>query len=280
VQFGEYRIEIVSESRFRLDGGAMHGVVPYPLWSKVNPPDEINRIKLGCNCLFVETERERILIETGMGDKWTEKLAKIYAVEHGQPFGESLKAATGYAPEDISIVVNTHLHFDHAGGNTFRSEAGEIVPTFSNARYLVSRGEYEHAEQPTERDRASYIADDWRPLKKTGQLELMPPVYEVAAGLTMETVPGHNHTMQCARLEQKGKTLYGFVDLVPTRAHAGFAWIMGYDLYPLESLESKKRLLPQAAREDWLCWLYHDPNGALFRIIEEDGKLRAVEEKI
>ncbi|GAC1398871.1 MAG: MBL fold metallo-hydrolase [Pyrinomonadaceae bacterium] len=279
MQFGEYRIEIVSESFFRLDGGAMHGVVPFPLWSKANPPDEINRIKLGCNCLFIETPREKILIETGMGDKWSEKLAKIYAVEHMRPFAEALKAATNYSPEDITIVVNTHLHFDHAGGNTTRDKAGELVPMFPNARYLISRGEYEHAESPTERDRASYIADDWRPLKKTGQLELMPQVYEVVPGLTLETVPGHNRTMQCVRLEQHGKTLYGFVDLVPTRAHVSFAWIMGYDLYPLESLESKKRLLPQAAREDWLCLLYHDPNHALFRIVEEDGKLRAFEEK-
>jgi glyoxylase-like metal-dependent hydrolase (beta-lactamase superfamily II) len=273
--FGDYRVEIVPDAEFRLDGGAMFGVVPRALWAEAFPPDELNRVRLGANCLFVEAGGERIVVETGIGDKWSEKHARMYGVSRERTLAESVRAATGYAAEEITVVVNTHLHFDHAGGNTTLDEAGRAVPAFPNARYLVSRAEYEHAESPHERDRASYLAENWRPLRESGQLELMADEYEVVPGLTMECVPGHSRTMQCVRLERGGRTLYGFADLVPTRAHVAPAWIMGYDLYPVETLEAKKRLLPQAAREDWLCLFYHDPVAPLGRIVGEGGRLRA-----
>ena len=276
MRFGDYRVEIVPDTDFRLDGGAMFGVVPRSLWSRVCPPDEHNRIRLNMNCLFIEAGRERILIETGIGEKWTEKQASMYGIERERPFDESLRSITGVGPEEISIVINTHLHFDHAGGNTKLNEEGSAVPSFPNARYFVSRGELEHAEAPHERDRASYLPENWRPLEQAGQLELKETDYEVVPGLRMETIAGHSRTMQCVRLARGGRTLFGFADLVPTRAHVPLAWIMGYDLYPVETLEAKKRLLPQAAREDWLCLFYHDPDAPLCRVIEEDGKLRAV----
>lgn len=276
MQFGDYRVEIVPDTEFRLDGGAMFGVVPFPLWSKVCPPDDKNRIRMNMNCLFIETSTERILIETGIGEKWPPKLADIYGIKRERSLLDSLRAITGVGAEDISIVVNTHLHFDHAGGNSRLDDAGNAVPTFPNARYLVSRHEYEHAEAPLERDRASYMPENWRPLKETGQLELKESDYEIAPGVNMETVTGHNHSMQCLRLTRDGRTLYSFADLVPMRAHVPFAWIMGYDLYPVETLEGKKRLLPQAARENWLCYFYHDPDVPLCRVVEEDGKLRAI----
>ncbi len=277
MRFGDYRIEIVPDAEFRLDGGAMFGVVPRSLWSKICPPDEHNRIQLNMNCLFVETERERIIIETGIGDKWTEKYAAIYGIKRERSLSESLRAVAGVAPEEITIVVNTHLHFDHAGGNTTRElETNATVPTFPNARYFVSRAEYEHALAPHERDRASYMPENWRAVEERGQLELKEADYEVAPGLRMETVAGHSRTMQCVRLERGGQTLYGFADLVPMRAHVALPWIMSYDLYPTETLEAKRRLLPQAAREDWLCLFYHDPEVPLCHLREEDGKLRAV----
>jgi glyoxylase-like metal-dependent hydrolase (beta-lactamase superfamily II) len=228
------------------------------------------------NCLFIETGGERILIETGAGDKWTPKHEKMYGITRERTLSESLRAIAGVGAEEISIVVNTHLHFDHAGGNTTLDSEGRIVPTFPNARYFVSRDEYEHANDPHERDRASYMPENWRAVDEAGQLELKDADYEIAPGLRMETVTGHSRTMQCVRLTQGERTLFGFADLVPTRAHVPFAWIMGYDLYPVETLEAKKRLLPQAAREDWLCFFYHDPDQPLCRVIEEDGKLRAV----
>jgi glyoxylase-like metal-dependent hydrolase (beta-lactamase superfamily II) len=275
MQFGDYRVEVVPDTEFRLDGGAMFGVVPRALWAKICPPDEQNRIRMNMNCLFIETETERILIETGIGDKWSTKYEAMYGITRERPLGESLRALAGVSAEEITIVVNTHLHFDHAGGNTRLDDAGRVVTTFPNARYFVSRNEYEHAENPHERDRASYMPENWRAIEESGQLELKEADYEVAPGLRMETIAGHSRTMQCVRLERGRQTLFSFADLVPMRAHVPFAWIMGYDLYPVETLEAKKRLLPQAARDGWLCFFYHDPDVPLCRVVEEDGKLRA-----
>ncbi|HEY9405159.1 MAG TPA: MBL fold metallo-hydrolase [Pyrinomonadaceae bacterium] len=275
--FGDYRVEVVPDAEFRLDGGAMFGVVPRALWSQSCPPDEHNRIRMNMNCLFVEAGRERIIVETGIGDKWSAKHEAMYGIMRSRPLADSVKAATGCDAEEITIVVNTHLHFDHAGGNTTRdATTGDIVPAFPNARYFVSRAEYEHAESPHERDRASYLPENWRPLEEGGQLELKDADYEVVPGLRMETVAGHSRTMQCARLERGGQTLFGFADLVPMRAHVALAWIMGYDLYPVETLEAKRRLLPQAARENWLCLFYHEPDHPLCRVIEAEGKLKTI----
>ena len=276
MELGDYRVEIVPDTEFRLDGGAMFGVVPRNLWSRVCPPDEQSRIRMNLNCLFIEAGKERILIETGIGDKWSEKHAAMYGITRKRSFGESLKAITGVGLEEITIVADTHLHFDHAGGNTKLDEHGQVVPTFPNARYFVSRAEFEHAEAPTERDRASYLPENWRPLQESGQLELKDTEYEVVPGLRMETHAGHNRSMQCWRLDRGGRTLFGFADLVPMRAHVSFPWIMGYDLFPVETQEAKKRLLPQAVREGWLCLFYHDPDEPLGRIIEDGGQLRPV----
>lgn len=253
----------------------MFGVVPRTLWARVCPPDEQNRIRLNMNCVVIDTGDERVLIETGIGEKWSAKHTEMFGITRRRALGESLRAI-GVEPDSISIVVNTHLHFDHAGGNTMLNADGHAVPAFSNARYFVSRGELEHAESPTERDRASYVSENWQPLVASGQLEMKEPDYEVAPGLRMETYAGHNRTMQCWRLERDGQTLFGFADLVPTRAHVPLAWIMGYDLYPAETLEVKKRLLPQAAREGWACLFYHDPDEPLCKLFEEDNKLRAL----
>jgi len=275
MQFGDYRVEVVPDTEFRLDGGAMFGVVPRNLWSRVCPPDAQNRIRMNMNCVFIDTGRQRILIETGIGEKWSRKHVEMFGITRERTLAASLRAV-GVEPDSISIVINTHLHFDHAGGNTTLSADGQAVPVFPNARYFVSKSEVEHAEAPSERDRASYLPDNWRPLLRSGQLELKEADYEVVPGLRMETYAGHNRSMQCWRLNRAGQTLFGFADLVPMRAHVPFAWIMGYDLYPAETLEMKKKLLPQAAREGWACLFYHDPDEPLCRVVEENGKLRAV----
>lgn len=277
MNIADYRVEVLPTETFGLDGGAMFGVVPRNLWSKVSLPDEQNRIRMNTNCVYIEAGTERIIVDTGMGDKWTDKLRAIYNVAETPTLVQQLETAIGIKPEHITLVVNTHLHFDHAGGNTRINESGAIVPSFPNARYCVSRREYEHALEPFERDRASYMSENWEAVAKSGQLELRDDVYEVISGLTMETVTGHNQTMQCMRLERNGQTLYNFVDLAPTRHHVPAAWLMGYDLYPVETLANKKRLLPQAARENWLCIFIHDPDATLYRVREEEGKLKAVE---
>lgn len=291
---GDYRIEIIPDTEFRLDGGAMFGVVPRVLWEKKAPPDELNRIQMNMNCLFIETPTEKILIETGIGEKWTEKQLRNYGIFRKKPFAETLFEKTGCLPEDMTIVVNTHLHFDHAGGNTINSgqwsvvsdqleenqrpktEDQKPVPQFPNARYFVSKAEFEHAANPHERDRVSYLPENWQPLIESGQLELKPDEYEVVEGLTMQTIRGHSETMQTVCLRRGGETLYGFADLIPTRAHLPLAWIMGYDLYPTETLAAKKALIPRAVRENWFCLFYHDFTAPLCRLIEQDGKVQAV----
>jgi glyoxylase-like metal-dependent hydrolase (beta-lactamase superfamily II) len=277
MQFGDFRVEIVPDTEFRLDGGAMFGVVPRALWSRVCPPDEQNRIRMNMNCVFIDTGSERILIETGIGTKWSAKHNEMYGITRERALPESLRAIARVGAQDISIVVNTHLHFDHAGGNTSSVNGeGNVTATFPNARYFVSKAELDHAQAPSERDRASYLPENWQPLIDTGQLETKEAEYEVVPGLRMQTYPGHNRSMQCWRLQSGGQTMFGFADLVPMKAHVSYAWIMGYDLFPVETLEAKKKLLPRAARESWACLFYHEPDQPLCKLLEENGKLRAV----
>jgi glyoxylase-like metal-dependent hydrolase (beta-lactamase superfamily II) len=276
MQIGDYRVEIIPDTEFRLDGGAMFGVVPRNLWSQVCPPDEQNRIRLNMNCVFIDTGSERVLIETGIGEKWSTKETAIYGIEREHRLTDTLQQKTGLTSDDITIVVNTHLHFDHAGGNTSQDENGDVVPAFRNARYFVSRAELDHADHPSERDRASYLPQNWRPLRESGQLEAKALDYEVVPGLRMETHPGHNRSMQCWRLQRDDKTVFGFADLVPMRAHLRLPWIMGYDLFPLETLEAKKRLLPKAIKENWLCLFYHDPEMPLCRLTMERDTVKPI----
>ncbi len=275
--FGDYRIEIIPDTQFRLDGGAMFGIVPRVIWEKVCPPDEYNRIRLQTNCLFIETPHEKVLVETGIGEKWTEKQKQIYGIFRQKSFAETLYEKTDCQTSDISIVVNTHLHFDHCGGNTIYNADGKIIPQFPNARYCVSESEFRRAESPSERDRASYVSENWKALQTGGQLEFMPDNYEIVSGLTMRQTRGHNATMQTACLHRKGKTLFCFADIVPTRHHLPLAWVMGFDLYPTETLANKKHLLPLAVEENWLCLFYHDFEHPLYNLTETEGKLFAQE---
>jgi glyoxylase-like metal-dependent hydrolase (beta-lactamase superfamily II) len=268
LQIGDYSVQVIQDAEFRLDGGAMFGVVPRNLWAKDCPPDDENRIRMNMNCVFVSAGNEKVLIETGIGDKWPAKLSTVYGIDRARPLAETLFEQTGVSAEEVTIVVNTHLRFDHAGGNTKLDREGNAVAAFPNARYFVSSAELDHAEHPTERDRASYLPQNWRPLTASGQLEPKDANYEVLPGLTMETVAGHNRSMQCWRLERDGTTMFGFADLVPLRAHLRLPWIMGYDLYPVETLAAKKRLLPEAARNNWLCVFYHDPDEPVCRVKE------------
>lgn len=294
MEIGDYRVDIIPDTEFRLDGGAMFGVVPRVVWERVSPPDEKNRIRMNMNCVFIDTGRDKILIETGIGEKWSDKQIEMYGIFREKPLAQTLSEKTGCGVEDITVVVNTHLHFDHAGGNTIGAmgwtgagavpptmegerdaprSSQSVVPQFPNARYLVSARELAHAEAPHERDRASYLPENWQPMQATGQLEPMPDDYEVVPGLTMQTIRGHSETMQTWRLDRGGKTMYGFADLIPTRHHVPLPWIMGYDLYPTETLAFKKEILPRAVEEEWLCLFYHDLEHPVCRLSEVDGKL-------
>lgn len=272
----------------------MFGVVPRVLWERVCPPDDLNRISMNMNCVFVDTGKEKVLIETGIGEKWSDKQSSMYGIFRERPFAETLVDRTGCSTDDITIVVNTHLHFDHAGGNTSIADLGfgiadlkkggsepnpksEIPhPQFGNARYLVSASELDAANDPHERDRASYLPENWQPVIESGQLETKPDDYEVVPGLKLQTIRGHSETMQTWRLDRGGRTVYGFADLIPTRHHLPLPWIMGYDLYPTETLEFKKRVLPQAIAEKWLCLFYHDVDQPLRTLETIDGKLTSL----
>ena len=254
----------------------MFGVVPRNLWSKACPPDDQNRIRMNMNCFFVDSGGDKILIETGIGDKWSRKAESMYGIVRERKLTETLELQAGVTADEITIVVNTHLHFDHAGGNTYVDESGRTVPTFRNARYFVAQEELDHADNPTERDRASYLPENWQPVLESGQLEAKPSQYEVVPGLKMEIWPGHNRSVQCWRLHSGGQTIFGFADLVPMRAHVKLPWIMGYDLYPVETLESKKKLIPRAVSEEWLCLFYHDPDEPLCRLVSNGEKIEAV----
>lgn len=272
----------------------MFGVVPRVLWERVCPPDELNRVRLNMNCVFIDTGKDRVLIETGIGEKWNEKQSQMYGILRERPFAETLFERTGCSTDDITIVVNTHLHFDHAGGNTSISDLGfgisdldaaagrdpgsaTAVPQFKSARYFVSESELQAADNPHERDRASYLPENWQPLVETGQLELKPDDYEVIPGLKMQTVRGHSKTMQTWRLDRGGRTVYGFADLIPTRHHLAPAWIMGYDLYPTDTLKFKKQILPEAVRDGWWCLFYHDIDSPICQLIESGGKIVCTE---
>ncbi len=279
LNFGDYKVKVIPDAEFRLDGGAMFGVVPRVLWEKVCKPDKLNRIRLQTNCLFIETPSDRILIDTGIGEKWDQKQQERLCIKREKPFAQKLFEITGYTVADITIVINTHLHFDHAGGNTVRLSNGEITPQFPNARYFVSQTELKKAENPHERERASYIPEDWLPLKQTGQLELKPDEYHAIEGLKLKRVKGHSETMQVVFLKRAGKALFGFADLIPTTAHLPYAWIMSYDLFPTHTLAFKKTILPQVARKKWICWFYHDISMPLCILHEVNGKFEPVKIK-
>jgi len=273
MKLGDIEFHILSDGQFRLDGGAMFGVVPRPLWEKRMPPDARNRITLGMNCLLIRTAGKWVLVETGAGDKWDAKHRDIFAIG-GPPRLPDHLHARGVKPEQIDIVINTHLHFDHCGWNT-RIVDGKARPTFPNARYVVQRGELEHAKQPTERDRASYLLDNFRPVEESGQWWLLEGDREVVPGVEVVRLPGHTRDMQGVRLSSGGKSAIFFADLVPTTAHLPFPWIMGYDLYPMTTLENKKKWIPEAARQGWLCLFAHDPQVPAAYLRERDGRYEA-----
>lgn len=274
MKFGDMEIFVVSDGRFRLDGGAMFGVVPKVLWERQLPADERNRVTLGLNCLIIRSAGKTILVETGTGEKLGPKGEDIFGIDHSVTLLESLRGH-GIAPEDVDSVVNTHLHFDHCGWNTRRRSDGKPVPTFPRAHYYVQRGEYEHALQPTERDRASYLVENFKPLADSNQWVWLEGDKEIAPGVELIRVPGHTRDMQCVRLTAAGRTAVFFADLVPTTAHLPYAWIMGYDLYPLTTLEQKKRWIPEAVRNEWLCFFAHDPKVPAAHLRERDGKVVA-----
>jgi len=291
IRLGDLDLTLVSDGEFRLDGGAMFGVVPKPLWEKPKPADERNRIRMATNCLLVARGADLLLVDSGIGDKHDAKFHQIYGISGDGPrLPESIRRA-GFELGDVTHVLLSHLHFDHCGWNT-RLEGGRLVPTFPRARYWLSRGEVEHARNPNERDRASYEPANWEPLFAAGRVELWDDEARPIPGVTAVRAPGHNRDMAIVLLDggaaegagaerpQDDDRAVFWADLVPTTAHVQLPWIMSYDLYPLQTLEEKKRWLPRAAAGRWLGIFEHDADTPLARVVEErPGRFRAVPEE-
>lgn len=274
-QLGRWRIHAIQAGGQKLDGGAMFGVVPKTLWERRIPADERNRIQLGMRCLLIEHDIGLVLIDTGAGNKEDAKFYDIYGIENrGDPGPTQLEDGLreiGVRPEDIVLVINTHLHFDHAGGNT-TLEAGDVVrPTFPNAQYVVQQGEYAYATHLNERTAASYFARNFVPLMEQGLLDVIDGEQEIVAGIRGIPTPGHTPHHQSLLIESDGEQALFVGDLVPTAAHLPLPWIMGYDVEPLVTLESKRRILARAIDQQWLMIFEHDATTA-WSTIAHDGK--------
>jgi glyoxylase-like metal-dependent hydrolase (beta-lactamase superfamily II) len=274
-KIGSLTVHAIQAGGQRLDGGAMFGVVPKPLWERRIPADERNRIQLGMRCLVIEHASGVILIDTGAGNKEDQKFKDIYGVENEGANGRTLLedglTALGMTPDDVSIVINTHLHFDHAGGNTYRNESGEIAVSFPKARYIVKRGEYDYAMHPNERTAASYFERNFMPVVKAHKFEFVIREKEIVKGVRVVPTPGHTPFHQSVLIESAGERAFFLADMLPTHAHLPLPWIMGYDVEPLVTLETKRRILRQAEEEDWLLIFEHDAVVPWGRV-EHDGK--------
>jgi glyoxylase-like metal-dependent hydrolase (beta-lactamase superfamily II) len=276
---GDFELTILSDGNFLIDGGALFGVVPKPLWERRAPADERNRVELGLNSLLIRDGKRTILVETGIGSKLPEKTQRIY--ENQARLLQSFQQA-GIAPDEVDVVINTHLHFDHCGWNTFHRN-GRAVATFPRARYYAQRGEWEHAQHPNERDYVSYISDNYNPLIESGQMELITGDREIAPGISVRIYPGHTRHLQAVLITSGGRTACYVSDLVPMVHHLDVAWGLSYDLFPAETMEQKKRFYAEAIPGRWLVVFTHDPHmpWAYIEAGEAPGKYvaKAVEEK-
>ena len=284
---GDFELTIFSDGTYPLDGGAFFGVIPRVMWSKRVTADEQNFVRAGLNSLLIRTGKETVLVETGMGNKLSERMAKIY----GQPAQLLTNLVAGRVqPEDVDVVINTHLHFDHCGWNTVRKD-GKVVPTFPRAKYYAPEGEWQYARKPSERDAISYISDNYDPLVASGQMTLLKGGEEIVPGISVKKFPGHTASMMAVIIRgchpeeplgdegagraaprpsasrednTRGSGAYPHTacyisDLIPTTAHIDLAWGMGFDLYPLQTIESKKEYYEQSIAEKWLTVFTHDP---------------------
>lgn len=273
MKFGDFELFSVSDGLFKLDGGAMFGVVPKVLWERTDPANEQNRILLGLNCLLMRTKEDNILVDTGIGSLYDEKFARMFEIDRSANLLENLEKV-GSRRQDITKVLLTHLHFDHCGGNCMRNENGNIVPTFPNATYLCQKAELEYAKHPDPRSKGSYLPHNWEPIEKSGQLQLISGNQEIAAGVEVFVTGGHTRDHQIVKIQANGKIACFLADLVPTNSHLRTPYVMGYDLYPKTTMEMKEKVLRQALTENWLLFFEHAPRVKAGYWVEKEGKLQ------
>ncbi len=277
MKIGDIETLPIECGRFRLDGGAMFGVVPKVLWEKRAPADEKNRIAMALRSMLIRTGLDIILVDTGVGEGLPRKLRDIYAVDQqSSSLAQSLKEA-GLDFGDITRVILTHLHFDHAGGATKADASGQMAPTFPNATYYVQRKQYEWAVDPDDRDRASYVQEDFVPLKEQGRLRFLDGEAEIAAGVSVLPVHGHTPGQQLVKISAKAETLLYCADLIPTAAHVPIPWIMSYDLEPLVTVQEKQAILDAASAEEWILFYEHDPNVVASGVVKNEKGFQSAE---
>lgn len=267
MKIGSYTLAPIETGTFALDGGAMFGVVPKILWSRTNPADEANRIDMALRVLLLQGDGKTILIDTGMGDKYDNRTKSIYKLDHSKFTLLSSLAKRGLKPEDITHIIQTHLHFDHCGGLVTQAEDSSLRPTFPNAKVYVQKENLNWARNPTEKDRASYLKNDWEPIVAEGLLEEIDGPGEIMPGIELMIFNGHTRAQQLPHIhDDAGNHVFFSADLFPTRAHVPLPYIMGYDNFPLTTLEEKRALVPRAYEENWLLFFEHDPANALVRV--------------
>jgi len=276
MQIGKYKLSIIESGLFGLDGGAMFGIIPKVLWQRTNLPDEANRVKLATRHLLLESKSKKILIDTGMGDKWDEKSRSIYAVDESRSMNSAL-AQKGLKAEDVTDVILTHLHFDHTGGSTVLAN-GKLEPAFPNANYYVQKENYDWAINPSDRDRGSYLKDNFQPLSDEGVLNFIIGNAKFDDEIEFIVINGHTFGQQMVKISDSSNTILFCADLMPFVSHISLPYIMGYDLQPLVTLEEKKKYLKIALDENWKLFFGHDPEIA-FATIKKFGEGYIVDEK-
>lgn len=259
MKIGRYDVKLVDAGRFRLDGGAMFGVVPKVLWEKKKPTDEKNRIQMATNCLLLSGDNRNILVDTGIGYKSDEKFAKIFAIDYSNFDLHRSLQNLGIKHDEVTDVILTHLHFDHTGGATQRNDSGEVVPTFPNAKYYVQKNHLEWAKNPLEKDRASFLKENFQQLEDAGQLVVLDGASELFLGIELILVDGHTRAQQLVLIRGEEKSLLFSGDLIPTASHLPIPWVMGYDNEPIKTIQEKKEILGQAIQQNWLLFFEHDP---------------------
>jgi glyoxylase-like metal-dependent hydrolase (beta-lactamase superfamily II) len=275
IRIGRYELSGLLDATFALDGGAMFGIVPRPLWERQIAPDPRNRIRLAARCLLaIDRDARRVLVvDDGIGERWDAKRAEIYAIDRsGGGLREAL-ARTGVRPEDVTDVLLTHLHFDHAGGTVRRAEDGRLALSFPRATYHVQRRNWQWAHAPSERDAGSFRAEDFELLQHSNQLHLVEGEAELFPDVELVVSEGHTVGQQLPRFHGEGTHLTYCGDVVPTHAHLRPSWVMGYDLFPVTTVEEKKVLLAEALEDDGILFFEHDAEMAACRLVERDGEI-------
>ena len=270
---GDFELHAVSDGFFRLDGGAMFGIVPKPVWEKACPPDERNRIRLSLTCLLAKGGGKTVLVDTGLGDKHDARFRDLYAVDRSRTLLGSLEAL-GVKPEDVDLVVLSHLHFDHAGGATRRDSDGSLTPTFPRATYIIQEGMWDEAMDPNPRTKGSYMKEDFEELRRRGRVRFVRGDEEIAPGVVCRHTGGHVKHHQGVELSSKGEKAFFWGDLLPTTHHAKPAWVMSYDLFPHEVASLKEKMLARAAAERWVNIFEHDPDIAMGTFVKEEKGYR------